>query len=277
MRVESIHIHKYHNIRDISIPLSTTGSLPCDRFYIMGGNASGKTSVLQAIALPLALATRKISEVDQFMWGGGHVLHDLCNDGTHIELDISFSNAELLAINDVADMWHRVEGLPYYIEPGDSNMVRLIMDCGSLYSQSASYLHQFLGPYYMSRYMSGVGHDLPHEFGGVLWLDNSISPSFPMEMFLPLHTGQEFNGMDRLSDGESRVIQILSLVGAAPRGSIILIDDIDLHLDPATAQDVIRKIYKLAPQCQVIMSTHSEAISNMTPEYAIHRLEPCYI
>lgn len=276
MKVEAVHIHKYHNLKDISISLrSPYTNLTCDKFFILGGNASGKTSMLQAIALPLALATRKILGVDQFMWGGRHVLHDLCNDGTHIELDISFSNAELLAINEVSDMWHRVEGLPYYIEPGGSNMVRLIMGYGSLYSQSASYLHQFLGPYYMSKYMSGMGHDLPHEFGGVLWLDNSIPPSFSMEMFLP--TGQEFNGMDMLSDGESRVIQILSLVSAAPRGSIILIDDIDLHLDPATAQDVVRKVYKLAPQCQVIMSTHSEAISNMTPEYAIHRLEPCYI
>lgn len=94
----------------------------------------------------------------------------------------------------------------------------------------------------------------------------------PLRMVLTKPSSQaEFN-VDQLSDGERG---LLALFGDVARRlaianpdepyplhgkGIILIDELDLHLHPRWQREVIRKIPKIFPNCQFIVSTHSPQI-----------------
>lgn len=81
----------------------------------------------------------------------------------------------------------------------------------------------------------------------------------------------EFN-VNQLSDGERGLLALFGDVArrlaiASPGEpyplhgkGIILIDEIDLHLHPRWQREVIRKLPKIFPNCQFIVSTHSPQI-----------------
>ena len=59
MKVKSIHIHKFKRFQDFHLSFENEVLEEIsDRYLILGDNGTGKTTLLQAIALPLALATR---------------------------------------------------------------------------------------------------------------------------------------------------------------------------------------------------------------------------
>ncbi len=77
-----------------------------DQFLILGDNGSGKTTILQAIALPLSLATKKIQKVSDFNWIGFLASRYWRWGIPHIELEISFVDEEISATKEVAEIWY---------------------------------------------------------------------------------------------------------------------------------------------------------------------------
>ena len=95
MKVESILIKRFKRFDhlEVSFQNETLNSVS-NRFLVLGDNGVGKTTLLQAIALPLALATKQIQRVTDFDWLG-FLPGRYQRWGTpHIELEISFSDEE---------------------------------------------------------------------------------------------------------------------------------------------------------------------------------------
>lgn len=136
MKIESISIQnfkRFENLPPISFKHKTLQEVS-DQFLILGDNGSGKTTILQAIALPLALATKKIQKVEDFNWIG-FLASRYWRWGTpHIELEISFVDEEIEATKEVAKLWY--DALPEYfkdrkgrfIEPGESKLLKVVLD-----------------------------------------------------------------------------------------------------------------------------------------------------
>ena len=61
---------------------------------------------MQAIALPLALATRRITDIADFNWSGFLPGRYWRNGAPKIELTVTFTPAERQATRDIAHRWY---------------------------------------------------------------------------------------------------------------------------------------------------------------------------
>ncbi|GJD23110.1 hypothetical protein RIVM261_080660 [Rivularia sp. IAM M-261] len=95
---------------------------------MLGDNGTGKTTLLQAIALPLALATKQIQRVTDFDWLGFLPGRYQRWGAPHIELSVLFTDEEITATRALFKRWAATRTERSLIEPGDSKRVRLILD-----------------------------------------------------------------------------------------------------------------------------------------------------
>lgn len=71
MKVESIRIENFKRFKDLEISFKNEIlDEVSDRYLILGDNGMGKTTLLQAIALPLTFATGRIRDISDFDWIG---------------------------------------------------------------------------------------------------------------------------------------------------------------------------------------------------------------
>ena len=71
MKVESISIRDFKIFENLEVSFKNkTLEEVSNRFLVLGDNGTGKTTLLQAIALPLSLATRSAQSVSHFDWVG---------------------------------------------------------------------------------------------------------------------------------------------------------------------------------------------------------------
>ncbi len=68
MRLEHAQIRHFKAIRDLSLSFLAASGEPRSLTLLLGDNGSGKTTVLQAIALTLSLASRRIAQPSDFDW-----------------------------------------------------------------------------------------------------------------------------------------------------------------------------------------------------------------
>lgn len=181
MKVESITVQNFKRFDNLEISFKNkTLQEVANRFLILGDNGTGKTTLLQAIALPLALATKKISTVSEFDWTGFLPGRFWLGGSPHIELEISFENEEIEATKAIARRWY--DGQPSefrshsFTEPGNSNLIRLTLngeywrvgDDNSLEDRA-----QFLGRYYAQKLLRR-DPSVRSEFSrlpGLFWFD----------------------------------------------------------------------------------------------------------
>lgn len=57
------------------------------------------------------------------------------------------------------------------------------------------------------------------------------------------------------------------------RNSVVLIDEVDLNLHPPLSQALIQALPVIGPQCQFLLTTHSEAVSSVCSPEEIYRLK----
>ncbi len=107
MKVESISIQnfKLFDKYEISFKNKTLQEVS-NRYLILGDNGTGKTTLLQAIALPLALATKQIHNVTDFDWVGFVPGRFWRWGRPHIELEVSFEDDEIETTRQVAKRWY---------------------------------------------------------------------------------------------------------------------------------------------------------------------------
>ncbi len=148
-----------------------------DRFLILGDNASGKTTILQAIALTLSLAQSKTRGVQEFGWTGWMAERFLLHGDPVVELEVEFEEDEIAATHEAARRWWSFkhpaspEG---FKEPGDSRVVLLRLEGTSVTTPRAPReLYQFQG----RSYVAAAGKSDPKlrrlfdRLPGVFWYD----------------------------------------------------------------------------------------------------------
>jgi AAA ATPase domain len=96
MKVESIRINNFKRFEQLEVSFQNqTVNTMSNRFLVLGDNGTGKTTLLQAIALPLALATRQIQRVTDFDWLGFLPGRYQRWGAPQIELCVVFSSEEI--------------------------------------------------------------------------------------------------------------------------------------------------------------------------------------
>ncbi len=94
------------------------------------------------------------------------------------------------------------------------------------------------------------------------------------EPWFYLSDGKNHYEISEMSGGERAVFPILvDFVSWNIHNSVILIDEIELHLHPPMQQALIRALPKLGKNNQFIITTHSDYVEQLAPEAHIIRLE----
>lgn len=100
------------------------------------------------------------------------------------------------------------------------------------------------------------------EMGGIL-----------SEPWFLLHDGKRSYELAELSGGERAVFPlIIDFANWNIHHSVILIDEIELHLHPPMQQALVRALLKLGAHNQFIITTHSDAIVDVLPDASILRV-----
>lgn len=93
------------------------------------------------------------------------------------------------------------------------------------------------------------------------------------EPWFQFHDGRRPYELEELSGGERAVFPlILDFAAWNIHRSVILIDEMELHLHPPMQQSLLRALHKLGSDNQFIITTHSDAIVDVLPEAAILRV-----
>ncbi|NJK73759.1 MAG: AAA family ATPase [Microcoleus sp. SU_5_6] len=367
MKVESISIHNFKLFDNLEVSFKNkTLDEVTNRFLILGDNGTGKTTLLQAIALPLALATKQIQNITEFDWLGFLPARYSKWGTPNIKLEVSFEPEEIEATREVAQRWYAAQPEEFrfdrpFIKPGDRTSIQLVLNgeywkAGTTPEERA----QFQGRYYAQKLLMidpsirslfsklpgifwfdqfrNLGSNLYREasgfgslpfgegaFGGgrasfeigvgrlrqylIEWrqrqessnrtyqtdyltqLENLYTRIFPDRSFWGLEKIPKINSpteedvyfllkyrnrtydLVEMSAGEQAIFPILyQFVRQQIAYSIVLIDEVDLNLHPPVAQFLVSQLPKIAPTCQLILTTHSESVNDIIGEAETYRL-----
>lgn len=128
MLIESITLKNFKRIDDLTIRFVNTAADEIARqFLILGDNGTGKTTVLQAIALCLSMASRQIRDIHDFEWTGWVAARYWRRGKPEIEMTVRFTDDELNATREAAKRWFDIKGLSnrHFVEPDGGKIVRI--------------------------------------------------------------------------------------------------------------------------------------------------------
>lgn len=188
MKVSKLRIENFKRFTDLEI--NFTNKLTediSDQFLILGDNGTGKTTVLQAIALCLAMCSGKIRNVSEFDWQGW--LPDRYEKwGTPIiEVDIQFTDEEIKATTEIAKKWLELKKPKSKTLPGENKKLKLRLRgewCEAFDengNSSRANLFQLKGRFYATQLIrtSPWARDYFDRLPGFFWFDqfrNLASP-----------------------------------------------------------------------------------------------------
>lgn len=157
--------------------LNTATEQVADRYLILGDNASGKTTILQAIALTLSLAQQKVPDIRHFGWTGWVADRLLTAGDPVVELEVEFDEDEIKATQEAArrwwDLFHPTTS-ERFEEPGDSPVVTLRLEGARVRTVGHEReIYQFQGRSYLAAASKSDRklHDLFPRVPGVFWYD----------------------------------------------------------------------------------------------------------
>lgn len=320
-----------------------------DAVLIVGNNGVGKSSILQAIVLTTATATREGFEISKFDWPGFDYEHiQTGRFPLEIKCNYEFSGEEIQATIEYANLL--IEKGVRIGAPSDHKEIQLKYDYQNNRVASnlgAGAYYQFSGYQFAKRLTKYVDekNSLFDRVGNIYWyteqrtsysISNALETETPqlewMRRFLAtaysfhiaftggqrmLRNGQ-FDFYESLHTLYKSVFPDRSFVGAAPdfdafeaasapyfyltdgsnqyelsemsageraifpilldfarwniNNSIVVIDEVELHLHPSLQQSFVRALLSLGKNNQFILTTHSESVAVMFDEEQIIRL-----
>lgn len=103
MKLKRVLIRNFKGVREVEIDFTRDDGSLRPLTALVGDNGSGKTTVLQAIALTLSLATEQTHDSREFRWPGFHADRISSLGPTRVELDVVFTPDELRAVRELHD------------------------------------------------------------------------------------------------------------------------------------------------------------------------------
>jgi predicted ATP-dependent endonuclease of OLD family len=164
-----------HSGIDLDFRNQTLGEV-AGQYLILGDNASGKTTILQAIGLTLSLAQRKIPDLRRFGWTGWAPDRLFLGGAPSVELEVEFEDDEIAATKEAARRWWELgpaERSTTFVEPGDSRIVKLRLEGATVRTGQRREIHQFQGRSYvaMAAKLDPTIRRLFPRLPGVFWYD----------------------------------------------------------------------------------------------------------
>ena len=95
MKLERVVIKNFKGVRAVEFPTNAAPHALRALTALLGDNGSGKTSVLQAIALTLSMATRRTRDMASFSWHGFLPERVPSLGPTFVELVVAFEPEEV--------------------------------------------------------------------------------------------------------------------------------------------------------------------------------------
>lgn len=357
MKLKHVVIRNFKGVREVEFSMQTASQLPRQLTALLGDNGSGKTSILQAIALTLSMATRRTYDVASFNWHGFLPERVPSLGSTFVELSVVFEPDEVELTSKLFMAWQ--ESLPSdrkqlrkIVPPSLHTEVTLRLEEGRPTSpQGLEAIFQFLGRHYVKALIR-THPELRESFaklGDIFWFDQHRNLGFRIaddgndenpvregwqsgveqlreyligwwgvhttperrrgkdyipplqQLFGTVFPGTHFVGLgqragiatsrandfyflidrdDRvydlaeMSSGEQAVFPLVyEFVRLDIQRSIVLIDELELHLHPPEQQRLLAALPKIGPDCQFIITTHSEFLSSAIPNEQEVRLD----
>lgn len=334
MQVAKVKIQNFKGIKDLELSFEDEAGRIRPLTLLLGDNGSGKTTVLQAIALLLSVATKRTEKVEDLEWPG-FLMERVSSQGqTFVELEIVFEADELAAISEANEHWRRSFPAEKSIEPQlSSNRVTLHYSEGRLRVRHPSPRMWFQGRYWVNELLKTQPNlrSLFQRIGDVFWFDQNRNlmtigsagkrgieslreflvgwwgvhtspqrknnrPDYLAQLekhFAVLFPGTRFVGVEpkpgytstsvenlyflierdgrtydlaEMSSGEQAIFPLLyEFVRLSIARSVVLIDELELHLHPPQQQALLSALRQIGPDCQFIVTTHSPYLEQVTP------------
>jgi predicted ATP-dependent endonuclease of OLD family len=95
----------------------------------------------------------------------------------------------------------------------------------------------------------------------------------PDDYFFSLKRGDAIFSFEEMSSGEQAVFALLfEFVRQDIGNSVVLIDELELHLHPSEQQALLGALPELGRDCQFIVTTHSPYVAKAFPPECVVRL-----
>ncbi|HSF76929.1 MAG TPA: AAA family ATPase [Microcoleus sp.] len=352
MKIQSLNLKYFKKFKNHPLDFTDpeTG-LARDIIVLIGMNGAGKTSILQAIAATLGVATGRLQKLFDLKWAGFNYELLGSNWGKfepEVTLQVQFSSQEIQAVREfqqkLQDLGHN---LP--VPPADKHIVDLRWQGESVQANTANELFQFKGREYAKRLLRSEGFEVFERVGMIFWhteqrnstslttenpdekkveitydilrdrlskwrqfhqdverkriqlrpgqkdiyaeIEQAYKAVFPergfegpvpregiddilSEPWFYLYDNRNLYEISEMSGGERAIFPMLvDFANWNIHNSVILIDEIELHLHPPLQQALLRALPKLGKNNQFIITTHSDYIEQLVPEAHIVRVE----
>lgn len=360
MKLKHADIRNFKGVSSAQIDFSANSSSDIRwRTALLGDNGSGKTTVLQAIALTLSLATRRTRFPDEFAWHGFLADRVSSLGPTSVTLDVVLDDEEINTTAELFQAWRDSRSADWpanhtIIPPSREKHVTLVYESGRVWSpQGPEAINQFLGRYYV-KILSQTQPERKGDFaklGDVFWFDQhrnlgsaahadasstptgweagveqlreflvgwwayhtspakgrgrdyiidlqehfnrvfpdtqfigvrqreGVSASRVSDFYFLLQRNRRVFDLAEMSSGEQAVFPLIyEFARLDIRKSIVLIDELELHLHPPQQHALLSALKKLGPDCQYIITTHSPYLEEVIPDDQEKRLkggQPC--
>jgi AAA ATPase domain len=178
MKLETVTLKNFKRFKSLTVDIKNrTLNEVADQFLILGDNGTGKTTVLQAIALCLSMVSHKTRSVHDFDWMGW-VPGRYFRWGTpFVELTVHFTGEEIVATQEAARRWYESRpdfaGRAPYVEPPHSNIVRVSLEGERYTTGKANEQFLFGGRSYAASLLNtdAGARDLFEHLPGIFWFD----------------------------------------------------------------------------------------------------------